>query len=214
MEQKNNPVLRQFSDETDRASKENEPPSSGKLSSPIKLKSEPAYKRLIGKRSFRTEESKHSRSVLRSEANEHRHVTFDEDSKHRGLAAFHPAFRHRQRPPPGRARAATPLDLRVGGMESLECLPQQLKISKNDPAFLQLRLEELTRENGYLQQELLYHKDTLSVMNNFFESIRRAHHSLQNALAETARKVAISEQRLLDCYSRQPYNGSYEDNVF
>lgn len=38
-------------------------------------------------------------------------------------------------------------------------------------------------------------------------------HDSQSALAETARKVAISEQRLLDCYGRNGMNNAvFEDN--
>lgn len=116
--------------------------------------------------------------MILTEPRSGRHVTFESPPGHSGLAAIHPAFRPQQRPAPGRARAATPLDMRIGSAEAIECLPQRLRPSKSNPVMLNQRLEELTRENGYLQQELLYHKDTLAVMNGFFESARRARESI------------------------------------
>ena len=214
MERPSNQVLREFSEEAKRASKENDPPPTKTLGSPINSKAQDTYRKLSCKKSLRTDGSETPARMILNEPNADRHVTFDVAPTHRGLATVHPAFRPHRKPPPGRTRAATALDLQAGSMEAVECFPQQLKVSKHDPAFLQQRLEELTRENGRLQQELLYHQDTLAVMNGFFVATRRAHHDLQNAIAETARKVAISEERLLDCYGRQPFRGGYEDNVF
>ena len=214
MERPSNQVLREFSEEANRAGKENDPPPTKTLGSPIRTNAQESYRKLSCKRSLRTDRSKTPAKVIFGVPNGERHVTFDAAPTHRGLAATHPAFRPRQKPPPGQARAATPLDLQAGGMEAVECLPQRLKISKHDPAFLQQRLEELTRENGYLQQQLLYHQDTLAIMNSFFESTAQAHYDLQNALEETVRKVRISEERLLDSYGRQPHKAGYEDNVF
>lgn len=214
MERHSNQVLRQFGENARKASKENQPPQLKILYPPFSFDKRNSNAKAIPEHTTADGNSKAPSLTTISETDSDRHVTFSDPVPQGGLGTIHPAFRPRQRPPPGRARASTPLDLKIGSAEADECLPQRLRVSKNNPVVLEKRLEELIRENGYLQQELLYHKDTLAVMNAFYESTRRAHHDLQNALAETARKVAISEQRLLDCYGRQPFSEGSEDNVF
>lgn len=113
MDRPSNQVLREFGDHARQQSKENRPPQSNTLASPIRFTTRRSYDRLT-EEIDRTAESKTfpARMIL-TEPKSGRHVTFEGTPGHSGLAAMHPAFRPQQRPPPGRARAATPLDMRI-----------------------------------------------------------------------------------------------------
>lgn len=60
------------------------------------------------------------------------------------------------------------------------------------------RIHELTRENGYLREELVMYKDVSRAMRELQERTRKAHQILHEALQDTTRKLARSERRLLD----------------
>jgi len=148
-----------------------------------------------------------------------RHVTFEEDLPRRDLLPTHPAYRHRDRPLSGRAGDVTPIDHRIahhgGSTSTLKCLPYCLRISKAQPATgPKERIEELQRENGHLRRELTYYKDTRGVLMKLFDSIQACHQSLEKALTEATRGVAMSEQRFVDYWAPHRDEGNIEERVF
>ena len=75
-------------------------------------------------------------------------------------------------------------------------------------------MEELTKEIKYLRQELVYYKDTRKVLMKFYESIDELHRMIENALCETVKNVAISEQRFLNYCGIHHDDRNSVDNVF
>ena len=113
-------------------------------------------------------------------------------------ARLHPRTRKR--------KAETPevslLDHRIfthGGTTSvIDSLPSQLNLRKrraHPPPSKEL--EELTRENGYLREELALHQETRLAITKLHRKTIEAYQILQNALQEMSQKVATSEERLL-----------------
>ncbi len=105
-----------------------------------------------------------------------------------------------------------------GTTSTLEFLPHRLKISKNkDSVPKEKRIEELTRENGYLRQELAYHKETQVAIMRLYDSAQTAVQRLQHALTDASQRIAISENRLLEYWTikRKNYEEGYsESRVF
>jgi len=112
----------------------------------------------------------------------------------------YPNIRH---PRSGRPAEVTALDHHIasrGGMTStIEKLPSQLQLNKNrSPPTRSKRIEELTRENGYLRQELAHHHETHCAMVTLHAKTVRAYKVLQEGLQELSQQVAGSERRLLE----------------
>ena len=103
---------------------------------------------------------------------------------------------------------------RGGTTSTLECLPHRLQMRKKKPKNMKGRIEELTIENGYLQEELAYYKGTRAVLMRFFGSIKESHQMMKNAIYEVSKDVAISEQRLLDYWGIHHEDRNVVDNVF
>ena len=144
-------------------------------------------------------------------------VTFQDPPIKRGLSSTHPAFR--QRPASGRAGDVVALDhqiIRNGGTTSTyEQLPHRLQIWKHQhPITLGERVVELTRTNGYLLQELAFHKDTQAADMEFYETVRELHRKLEDALKERSRKRANAESTLLGYWGIDFGDGNVEDTVF
>ena len=82
---------------------------------------------------------------------------------------------------------------------TIEKLPSQLQLNKNrSPPTRSKRIEELTRENGYLRQELAHHHETHCAMVTLHAKTVRAYKVLQEGLQELSQQVAGSERRLLE----------------
>jgi len=148
---------------------------------------------------------------------ENRHVTFQDPQMERRLSSIHPALR--QRPVSGRAGDIVALDdqiARNGGTTSTyEQLPHRLQISKQRrPISSAERVVELTRTNGYLLQELAYHKDTRTADMNFHETMMELHAKLEDALKERSEKRADAESTLLSYWGIDFGDGNVEDTVF
>ncbi len=148
---------------------------------------------------------------------ENRHVTFQDPQMERRLSSIHPAFR--QRPVSGRAGDIVALDdqiARNGGTTSTyEQLPHRLQISKQRrPISSAERVVELTRTNGYLLQELAYHKDTRAADMKFHETVVELHAKLEDALKERSQKRADAESTLLSYWGIDFGDGNVEDTVF
>ena len=75
-------------------------------------------------------------------------------------------------------------------------------------------MKELTKEIEYLRQELAYYKNTRKVLMKFYGSIDELHRMIGNALCETIKGVAISEQRFLDYWRIHHDDRNFVDNVF
>ena len=112
----------------------------------------------------------------------------------------YPKIRH---PRSGRPAEVTALNHHIasrGGMTSnIEKLPNQLQLNKHrsSPSQSQ-RIEELTRENGYLRQELAHHQETHCAMVILHAKTVRAYKVLQEGLQELSQRVAGSERCLLE----------------
>ncbi len=148
---------------------------------------------------------------------DNRHVTFQDPRVKRRLSSIHPAFR--RRPISGKAGDVAALDdqiARNGGTTSTyEQLPHRLQISKqNCPASSAERVIELTRTNGYLLQELAYHKDTRAADMKFHETVADLHVKLDDALKERSQKRADAESTLLSYWGIDFGDGNVEDTVF
>lgn len=148
---------------------------------------------------------------------DNRHVTFQDPRVKRRLSSIHPAFR--RRPISGRAGDVVALDdqiARNGGTTSTyEQLPHRLQISKQHrPTSSAERVIELTRTNGYLLQELAYHKDTRAADMRFYETVADLHVKLDDALKERSQKRADAESTLLSYWGINFGDGNVEDTVF
>ena len=101
-----------------------------------------------------------------------------------------------------------------GTTSTLECLPHRLQMRKKKPKNLKERIEDLTVENGYLQDELAYYKDTRAVLMRFFDNIDESHRMMKGAIYEASKDVAISEQRLLGYWGIYHEDGNVVKNIF
>ena len=112
----------------------------------------------------------------------------------------------------------TTLDHRIhtrgGTTSNLDCLPHRLKIDKKQPTSSEQSIRELTRENGYLRQELALYKDIRLVLFDLQEKTKQANLTLQDALRDVTRKVARGEQRLLNYWGVHIDDGNEEIKVF
>ena len=110
---------------------------------------------------------------------------------------------HHRSPLPGRPAEVTALDHHIasrGGTTSkIEKLPSQIQLSKcRSPLNRGERIEELTRENGYLRQELALYEDTRDAMVCLHVKTTKAYKLLQEGLQELSQKIVLSERSLLD----------------
>lgn len=158
-------------------------------------------------------------SSPRQQSPTQRRVTFQTPPPKREPSETHPALRQRERPRSGRAGDVTALDHRIavygGTTSTVECLPHRLRITKvqqtSDP---QQRIEELVRDVGHLNQELSYYKDTRKVLMKLFDSVKASHATLQAAVAEADRELAISEQRYVRYWVPHYDDQTIEENIF
>jgi hypothetical protein len=158
-----------------------------------------------------------SKTTSPKTSRENRHVTFQDPQTKRRLSSVHPALR--RRPTSGRAGDVVALDdqiARNGGTTSTyEQLPHRLQISKQrNPISSAERVVELTRTNGYLLQELAYHKDTRAADTTFHETVMELHARLEDALKERSRKRADAKSPLLSYWSIDFRDRNIEDTVF
>ena len=152
-----------------------------------------------------------------------RHVAF-QDTAAQQQAMIHPIFR--QRPGSGRAGDIGALDDRIarhgGTTSSYEELPHRLRISKkHQPMTPSERVTELTKTNGFLLQELAYHKDTRASEMKFLEKATKFRADIEAALAEFDRALeerskarADAESILLNYWGIDLGDGNIEDSVF
>lgn len=155
----------------------------------------------------------------RPEGPTQRRITFQTPPTKRISSETRPPSRPRERPRLGRAEDVTILDhhIAVHGdtTSSLKCLPHRLRISKvqqtSDP---QQRIEELIRNVEHLNQELSYYKDTRKVFMKLFNSIKASYKTLQIAVTEADRELAISKQRYISYWVPHYDNRTLEKNIF
>lgn len=106
--------------------------------------------------------------------------------------------------------------VRNGGTTSTyEQLLHRLRISKQHrPVSAAERAVELTRTNGYLLQELAYHKDSRAADMNFHETVMELHGKLEDTLKESSKTRADAESTLLGYWGIKFGDGNVEDTVF
>lgn len=133
-----------------------------------------------------------------------------------GTTRLHSSI-YRQRPLPDRPEEVNPLDHRIGThggtTSNLEYLPHRLKVNKH-PVSSEDRIRDLTRENGYLRQELALHKDIRRTLLELKEKTEKAQFYLHDALQDASSKMARGEQRLLDYWGIHHNDGSQETKMF
>lgn len=101
----------------------------------------------------------------------------------------------------GQPPEITSLDARIaqaGGTSSrLELLPNRLRETKLQPSTsAAIHLEDLTRENGYLRQEIVFYQESRNAMLAFHSQTLEAYKGLQSALKELSEKLALADSRL------------------
>ncbi|KAL8673859.1 MAG: hypothetical protein Q9168_001724 [Polycauliona sp. 1 TL-2023] len=79
-------------------------------------------------------------------------------------------------------------------------IPERLRVTSKDkgPITTTKRIEELTRENGLLRQELLHYKETHVILMNFLHVNDRLQKGLRCSLDDTVRRLSVAEQPLRD----------------
>jgi len=152
-----------------------------------------------------------------------RHVAFQGTRTPR-QTMIHPIFR--QRLGSGRAGNIGALDDRIarhgGTTSSYEELPHRLRISKkHQPMTPSERVMELTKTNGFLLQELAYHKDTRAAEMRFLEKATKLRADIEGALADFDRALeerskarADAESILLNYWGIDLGDGNIEDSIF
>ena len=171
----------------------------------------------------RHEECPDAPRTARSRRIADRHLTF-RDTAAQHQAMIHPIFRR----PPGSGRAGNigALDDRIarhgGTTSSYEELPHRLRISKkHQPMTPSERVMELTKTNGFLLQELAYHKDTRAAEMKFLEKVTKLRADMEvtladldRALEERSKARADAESILLNYWGIDLGDGNIEDSVF
>lgn len=86
-----------------------------------------------------------------------------------------------------------------GTTSTLENTPSRLRASKaKRPVSQKQWIEELTKDNGYLRQELAYYKDVQQALLALHGETARASAMLEEALENFSQRIAESEKPLLD----------------
>ena len=175
------------------------------------------------RRDRRREESPEAPRTARSRKTADRHVAF-QGTRTQRQATIHPIFRERLGS--GRAGNIGALDdwiTRHGGTtSSYEELPHRLRISKkHQPMTPSERVIELTKTNGFLLQELAYHKDTRAAEMRFLEKATKLRADIEGALAafdraleERSKARVDAESILLDYWGIDLGDGNIEDSIF
>ncbi len=89
-----------------------------------------------------------------------------------------------------------------GTTSTLENIPNRLRASKTKRAVSQKQwIEELTKDNGYLRQELAYYKEVQQALLALHHETAQASALLEEALEKFSQKVAESEKPLLDYWN-------------
>ena len=146
-----------------------------------------------------------------------RRVAFADHLTEQRQSSIHPAFR--QRPVSGRAGDITALDHLIasnGGVTSAFAeLPHQLQIAKKDPPMtLTEQVEQLTRQNGNLLEELAFFKDIRNAELSFLRKVHKLHIQLKDALEERSRERASAEFKFTTYWGIDLNDGNVEDEVF
>lgn len=82
---------------------------------------------------------------------------------------------------------------------TLENLPNRLRASKTkQPVNQKQWIEELTKDNGYLRQELAYYKEVQQALLALHHETIKVSTMLEEALEDFSQKVAEAEKPLLD----------------
>ena len=117
----------------------------------------------------------------------------------------------------GQPPEITNLDARIaqaGGTSSrVELLPHRLRATKLRPSTsMAMHLEDLTRENGFLRQEIVFYQESRNAMLAFHNQTFEAYNRLQSALKELSEKMALAEGRL-EKYWGISLNGTGSEDV-
>ncbi len=175
------------------------------------------------RRDRRREESPEAPRTARSRKTADRHMAF-QGTRTQQQATIHPIFRERLGS--GRAGDVGALDDRIarhgGTTSSYEELPHRLRISKkHQPMTPSERVMELTKTNGFLLQELAYHKDTRAAEMRFLEEATKLRAHIEGALADFDRALeerskarADAESILLNYWGIDLVDGNIEDSIF
>ncbi len=174
-------------------------------------------------RDHQLEGSPEAPRTTRSRNTAYRHVAF-QGTKTQQQTMIHPISR--QRLGSGRAGNIGALDDRIarhgGTTSSYEELPHRLRISKkHQPMTLSERVMELTKTNGFLLQELAYHKDTRAAEMRFLEKATKLRADMEGALEDFDRALeerskarADAESILLNYWGIDLGDGNIEDSIF
>ncbi|KAL9609950.1 MAG: hypothetical protein Q9167_005323 [Letrouitia subvulpina] len=115
-----------------------------------------------------------------------------------------------------------------GTTSTLEITPDRLRASKSKRSISpRERIEELTRADGYLRQELAHYKEKLraadachdqtrkaqEMVAQAYDTVIRAHDMIEDALEEFDQRVSVSERALLD-YWQIPFDTIREVKPF
>ena len=169
------------------------------------------------------ERSSEAFGTTRSRNTADRHVAF-QGIKTQQQAMIHSIFR--QRLGFGRAGNIDALDDRIarhgGTTSSYEELPHRLRIFKKHQSMTPSeRVVELIKINGFLLQELAYHKDTRAAEMRFLEKIIKLRADMEGALEdfdcaleERSKARADAESILLNYWGIDLGDGNIEDSIF
>ena len=175
------------------------------------------------RRDRRREGSPEAPRTARSKKNADRHVVFH-GFKTQRQAMIHPIFR--QHFGSGRAGNIGALDDRIarhgGTTSSYEELPHRFRISKKHQSMTPSeRVVELIKTNGFLLQELAYHKDICAAEMRFLEKATKLRADIEGILADFDRALeersmarANAEFILLNYWGIDLRDGNIEDSIF
>ena len=81
-----------------------------------------------------------------------------------------------------------------------DLLPHEVRRTKNAQVNNHVRIEELTRENGMLRQEIAFLRRMINAMRAFHNQVQRASNVMQDGFQDLRRQTAEHEGDLLQIY--------------
>ncbi|KAI4286223.1 MAG: hypothetical protein L6R38_000066 [Xanthoria sp. 2 TBL-2021] len=145
-----------------------------------------------------------------------------------GLPNRHVRFEPASAPLPSRPLSPSPLPKKryTSAYQSVSAYQRSASVARTVPERLRFtskdkgtvtparRIEELTRENGLLRQELLHYKETHAILINFLHINERLQKGLRGSMEDTMQRLSVAEQPLRDYWGMDNGGKDETETIF